>query len=211
MKITEEVYALDATKGTNAFVILGQPVILIDSGRPGQGKKILKELASLNVQPGDIKHILLTHYDVDHIGNAAYLERESGAMLWASAEDIPCIMGEKPRHGHKRWISVIMPAEKPAHIRPYPSDGELEAITILPAPGHTPGHVCLLYQDVLFAGDLVVTMNGRLNLSPAFMNWDMDVLKESARKIGEIPFRWICPAHGSPLERGDRWKRLSFS
>lgn len=208
MKITDDVYALAATRGTYAYAVLGQPTMLIDTGRPGQGKKILYELASMGVRPNDIKHILLTHYDVDHVGNAAYLQSKTGAALWASQEDIPCIMGEKPRHGHKRWISALMPAEKPQSLQAYPVDGCMESITVIPTPGHTPGHVSLLYRDVLFAGDLVVCFNVRIRPSPGFMNWDMDILKESIRKVAPYSFRWVCPAHGTPLERGDGWEKL---
>ncbi len=67
MKVTDEIYALDSTKGNYAYLVLGEETVLIDTGRPGQGKGILKDLESMNVKPQDIKHILLTHHDVDHV------------------------------------------------------------------------------------------------------------------------------------------------
>jgi glyoxylase-like metal-dependent hydrolase (beta-lactamase superfamily II) len=79
---------------------------------------------------------------------------------------------------------------------------------IIPTPGHSPGHVCLLFKDVLFAGDLVFGRNGGLSLSPAIMTWDMAQVKESAKKVAAFPFSWVCPAHGAPMKRGDLWEQL---
>ncbi|WP_374119145.1 MBL fold metallo-hydrolase [Clostridium sp. OS1-26] len=72
-----------------------------------------------------------------------------------------------------------------------------------PTPGHTPGHTCILYKDILFAGDLVDSRKGKLRSYPN-MNWDEAVLMESIKNISHFPFKWVCPAHGIPVvERGD--------
>ena len=120
MKITDKVYALDSTRGNYAYIIYDDDVILIDTGRPGQGKGILKELNSMNIRPEDIKHILITHHDVDHIGNLALLEKVSDARIWASKEDIPYINGDKNRPGIKRMVSILMRTGKPGNISTYP-------------------------------------------------------------------------------------------
>ncbi len=208
MKVTDNVYALESTKGTYAYVIIDQPVILIDSGRPGQGKQILSELASLNVRPADVRYILLTHFDVDHMGNVAFLEKETGATVWASQTEIPYIMGEKPRPGHKRIIAALMPAKKPQHIQSLPEKPIADKVTVILTPGHTPGHVSYLYKDVLFTGDLVVTSSGRIHPSPAFMTWNMEILMDAIAKTGAYQFRYVCPAHGTPVERGQLWEQI---
>jgi glyoxylase-like metal-dependent hydrolase (beta-lactamase superfamily II) len=208
MKITEEVYALDSTKGNYAYLILGEEIILIDTGRPGQGKGILKELKSMDIKPEDIKHILITHHDIDHIGNLALLEKETGASIWASNEDIPYIWGDKSRPGIKKFFSVIMQAKKPGKIKPYPKNQKIGNVEVIPTPGHTPGHVCLLYKDILFVGDLVRTSRGQLNTLMSFMNWDETLLKESINKIGNYDFKWICTAHGEPIKRNGKWEQL---
>lgn len=208
MKIIDDVYSLESTNGNLAYVIVTPPVRLIDTGHPGQGKNVIKELASLHIQPEDVRHIFLTHHDIDHIGNAAYLQRLTGAQVWASHIDIPYILGEKTRHGIKKLFSMLMRAEKPDPINPYPPVNELEGLKIIPTPGHTPGHVSLLYKDVLFAGDLVFCLNRKISLSPAVMTWDTTLEKESVRQAAALPFRWVCPAHGSPLERGNLWEHI---
>ncbi len=204
MKVIDNIYALDSTKGNYAYLIVDKEIVLVDTGRPGQGKGILKELKTLNIKPQDIKHILLTHHDVDHIGNLALLEGETGAKVWASKEDIPYICGEKNREGIKRLVSIIMRVKKPGNINSYPEDQKIGDIKVIPAPGHTPGHVCLLYNDVLFAGDLIRTSKGQVGPMSSFMNWNTDLSKESAKKVGNLSFNWICPAHGEPVRRNNK-------
>ncbi len=201
MKVTNNVYALDSTKGNYAYIVIGKEIVLVDTGRPGQGKGILKELGSLNIKPQDIKHILLTHHDVDHMGNLALLEAETGAKVWASKEDIPYIRGEKNREGIKRLVSIIMKVKKPENINSYPEDRKIGDIEVIPSPGHTPGHVCVLHKDVLFAGDLIRTSKGQVETMSSFMNWNTDLSKESAKKMANLSFKWVCPAHGEPVER----------
>ena len=91
MKIEENVYALDSTKGNYVYLILAEEIILIDTGLPKNGNGILNELKSMDIKPHNIKHILITHDDVDHVGSLALLEKASGAKIWASKEDIPHI------------------------------------------------------------------------------------------------------------------------
>lgn len=200
MKVTDEVYALDSTKGNYSYLIIGEEIILVDTGRPGQGKGILKDLNVLGVKPEDISHILITHHDVDHVGSLSFLQKATGAKVWASKEDIPYIYGEKSRPGIKKLVSVIMRMEKPENIIPYSEDQRIGAIEVIPTPGHTPGHVSLLYKDVLLVGDLFKTSKGKISPMNSFMNWDDEVLAQSINKINDYEFKCVCPAHGQPLK-----------
>lgn len=208
MKITDKVYALNSTKGNYAYIIRDDKVILIDTGRPGQGKGILKELKSINIRPEDIKHILITHHDVDHIGNLALLDEETKARVWASKEDIPYIYGDKNRPGIKRIVSILMRTGPPGNICIYPKNQRIKDIEIIPTPGHTPGHVCLLFEDVLFVGDLLRNSNGHLKPLASFMNDDEPALRKSIDKIDQFSFKWVCPAHGEPVKLDNKWKQI---
>ncbi|MGZ7043988.1 MAG: MBL fold metallo-hydrolase [Methanobacterium sp.] len=201
MKVTENIHALNSTRGNYAYLILGEKVNLIDTGRPGQGKGILNELGIINVNSEQIKNILITHHDIDHVGSLAMLEKETGANVWASKEDIPYICGEKSRHGIKKYLSFIIRTKKPEKILPYPENHKIGDIEVIPTPGHTPGHVCLLYNDVLFVGDLLRTSKGKIMPMRSFMNWNDSLLMESIAKINNYDFEWICPAHGEPVKR----------
>jgi len=202
VKINDSVYMLDCTPQSHSYLILGREPMLVDTCLPGKGPKILAELAVLGVKAQEIKHILLTHYDIDHIGSAAFLQRATGAVVWAPAQDIPYILGEKSRPGIKKYLGFFMRAQLPRNIQPYPPSNRLGELEVIATPGHTPGHVSFLYQDVFFAGDMVATSRGQINPPPAVMTWNMPLALQSIEKVKSLAFRWVCPAHGMPLERG---------
>ncbi len=205
MKVTNEVHTLESTKGNYAYLIWGEDIKLIDTGRPGQGKGILRELNAMDIDPSRIRDILITHHDVDHVGSLAMLEKETGASIWASKEDIPYICGEINRHGIKKYLSFIMRTKKPHKVLPYPDDHIMGNIDIIPTPGHTPGHVCLLHDSVLFVGDLLRTSKGKIMPMRSFMNWNDSLLRESISKMDNYDFEWICPAHGEPVKKDVSW------
>jgi glyoxylase-like metal-dependent hydrolase (beta-lactamase superfamily II) len=207
MKIGENVYALESTKGSYSYLIMDKEPILIDTGYPGKFEDILEEINSLNLELKSIKHILLTHHDVDHVGNAALLQEETGATLWASKDDIPYILGDKGRPGIKKLVSFILRPKKPEKIQVY-QNTTIGDVQIISTPGHTPGHVSFLYEDILFAGDLVGNTNGKLKKPPIFGNSNTKSIDESIIKMNEYDFNWICPAHGEPIELKDEWKQL---
>jgi len=208
MKINEKVFLIDSTKGAYAYLIIGEETILIDTGLPWHRKGIIKELATMNVQLQDIKHILLTHYDIDHIGNAVVLQKITGAKLWASSEEIPYIIGDIPRPGFKKFLPYVF-MKKPKNIAAYRNGEKIGGVEIIPTPGHTPGHVCLLFEDILFVGDLVKNASGNLIPYPSNWNWDNLVLDASIKKISEFSYTCVCPAHGKPIERNKSGKLLN--
>jgi glyoxylase-like metal-dependent hydrolase (beta-lactamase superfamily II) len=199
MKISDNVYLLDSTGGSYVYIVMGNETALVDTGLPWKGKIIMKELGSIGIKPGDIEHILLTHHDIDHIGNVFMLQQLTGAQVWASKEDIPYITGEIDRYGFKKYLKYFFKVKKPKDIKPYIPGRRINGIDVIPTPGHTPGHVCLLYNDILFAGDLLENKKGKLMPYPPPWNWNDSMMLESVDKISQIPNRWVCPAHGKPI------------
>ena len=53
-----------------------------------QVRSILDKLAGAGCQPGQLKLIVLTHGDVDHAGNAAYLREKYGAPIASHAAEM---------------------------------------------------------------------------------------------------------------------------
>lgn len=204
MKITDSVYLLDSTKGSYVYLIKGEENVLIDTGFTWKGKALLRELKALGAEPRSIKHILITHHDLDHIGNAFILQQSTGASIWASAADIPYITGESPRPGFKKHMSRIFRVKKPQRVRAFSDGGLISGVRVIPSPGHTPGHSCFLYDGVLFAGDLVKNKKGEAIPYPAPWTADSAALKKSIEQIEKCEFDWVCPAHGSPYKREGR-------
>lgn len=204
MKITENVYMLDCTAFSHAYAVTGENgITLIDTCVLGKGAEILTELKTYGIDPSDIKRILITHHDIDHIGNAAFLQEQCGCEVMISKTDLPCVTGEQKRDGFKKVLGLFMKADVPKDIKAFTSE-RIDEISVIPTPGHTRGHCCLRFDNVLFAGDLISTKNGKVTLPPAIMTWKPKELCESCKKLDMNGVDFICPAHGDPV-KADAW------
>ena len=164
---------------------------------------ILNELKQEQIPLENIKHIVLTHGDADHIGNLQFLQKLTGATVWAGAEEIPYILGQKEREGIKKYLSKMANVKKIKEIKPLRDGDTIEELEVIETPGHTPGHICLIYDDVLLAGDLVEEKDGLCIPYPVKMNWDTAKLFKSIEKLNAYPFKWVCMAHGTPVMRDE--------
>lgn len=201
MKIKDNVLMLESTKGSNCFLVFDKELVLIDTGHLFVGKRIVKEIQQLKILPTDIKHILLTHHDADHIGNVKLLKELTGATVWAHKNDIPFITGEKDRPGFKKYVGKLFSRNNINDIQPFDNVMKVGNIRIIFTPGHTPGHVCMLFDGVLFAGDLVECKRNKLVPFPNGWNWDTQKLLQSIDSLKDIEYEWVCMAHGKPCNR----------
>ncbi|HEX2945741.1 MAG TPA: MBL fold metallo-hydrolase [Clostridia bacterium] len=205
MKINDKVTLLESSKGSFVYLVCGKENILIDTGFAWQGRRIIKELESMKIKPESIKHIFLTHYDLDHIGNAVMLQKYTGAKIWSSETDKPYILGEIHRPGFKKYLPYIFRVKKPESICSFEKEcdpaGMQVDVQVISTPGHTPGHICFLFEDVLFAGDLIKIEDGKVLPYPSAWNWNNEELMRSIRYVSQYAFNWICPAHGRPIKR----------
>jgi len=193
MRIGEGVEALSiamdflGTAGTIHPVVLWNGTdgaTLVDAGMPGQLPLIEQALAAIGVRLGDIRRILLTHQDIDHIGCAAAIVEATRAEVYAHAADAMFIRGEAP-------LLKLDPKRLETRLRALPEDRQRLAraliaspprvavhhelnggeelpfhggIVVIPTPGHTPGHVCYYVKTLklLIAGDALRVENGSL-------------------------------------------------
>jgi glyoxylase-like metal-dependent hydrolase (beta-lactamase superfamily II) len=208
LKIANRVHLIDGTKGSYAYLVLGSEPVLVDTSLPGRSLRIVAAVESLGLQMTDIAHIVLTHHDPDHIGNARELSSLSGATVWASESEVPFIHGESKEQGIRKIIRALVKVDHPHVDRVYDPGTKIGELEVVPSPGHTKGHVCFVIDDVLLAGDLVTTRNGKLKPAPSFLTTDRRALKQSIRNIGSLKFDLVCPAHGLPVRRSSLWEAL---
>ncbi len=190
---------LESTVHSHAYLIQGAENILIDTGMPSSADRILQELNSLGA--AKLNHILLTHHDVDHMGNAQQIQQKTGAKLWAPEEDIPYITGEKKRPGVKLLVGALVRPKVPMVSGGYSSAPDFDGIKVIHAPGHTPGHVIFTYRDVVFLGDLFKIVDGVFQPMPAYLTWSRAEAAKSVALLKTLDFEWLCPAHGQPMRR----------
>jgi len=83
-------------RGVNVFLWTGQGgPTLIDTGYPWTYNKLLDELHAAGVQPSDLKRIIITHADLDHIGGLKGLIEVSDAAIACHTVAADFITGKK--------------------------------------------------------------------------------------------------------------------
>ena len=206
MEIEPGVYRLECTKGAWAYAVReADGVTLVDTGVPGKSEAILKELAARGIHARDVTLILLTHCDLDHAGSAAKLAKLCKCPVLASAEELAGLCGGGKTSLIRKPLLAVLKRDLAAVLRPLP-EGNVGGIRVIPAPGHTPGHCCFQYGDVLFAGDLVRTADTEITSSPWVFTTDGAVSDESAWGMDMAAVKWICPGHGHPVLAHPAWE-----
>ena len=202
MEITNGIWLMDASRATeqmpgfHCYLIHDdQGLTMIDASLPGRGEAILEEIRGLGFSPADLKRIFLTHTDMDHIGSAPELQKQTGCRVYISEEEQKYLTGEYDRLPKKaenfRKAQFVFPETElyPAAVPGY---------QIISTPGHTKGHVAVLYGDCLFAGDCMSTESGEVGMMPPYFTEDMEMAAQSMRKVSLLDFALWCPCHGMP-------------
>ena len=186
---------------------------LIDTGLPGHAKKVLKYIAELGRKPTDLKRIIITHADGDHVGALAALKAATGARAYANPIEANAIQAGRPSHELKVRGALALFFKlmfsffkaKPAAVDETLSDGQvlpvLGGLRVINTPGHTPGHISLYAPaaKILFCGDSMVTeKNGTLRCSRGM--WDEDKATESVKVQAALGAEIVRSGHG-PIVR----------
>jgi glyoxylase-like metal-dependent hydrolase (beta-lactamase superfamily II) len=101
MEIIEGVHRVDEASANLAhsnvsLVTNGKGLTIIDTGTPGNAKKILAYVKKIGYQPSDVTTIVLTHFHMDHVGSVKDLkELLPNARVAVHEEEAVYVSGEK--------------------------------------------------------------------------------------------------------------------
>jgi glyoxylase-like metal-dependent hydrolase (beta-lactamase superfamily II) len=185
--------------------------ILIDTGVSNKRTDLEKQFESAGCLPGQLKLIVLTHGDFDHIGNAAYLRRKFGTKIamhhddWGMIEHGDMFWNRRKGNSLFRMIAPILfrfgksdrctpdwAVEDGYDLLEYGFDAKVFSI-----PGHSKGSIGILTADGnLFCGDLFAyTDRPALN---SIMD-DLVAAQASVEKLKGLGINTIYPGHGKPF------------
>lgn len=199
-------------------------VTLIDAGISGQWPELVAELEAMGRSLSDIRGVVLTHGDEDHIGFAERLRRDHGVPVWVHEADAGRARGEgKPSTGWGTfrlgpllgflWYAARRGGLRTAYlgeVRTFRGGETLELPgrpRIIGLPGHSPGSVAIHVPavDALFVGDALTTRNvltGEEGPGPAPFTDEPALAASSLANLDGVEARWLLPGHGSPWDRG---------
>ncbi|WP_435097979.1 MBL fold metallo-hydrolase [Halorubrum sp. N11] len=209
-EIADGVWRFDC-RGVNAYLVFDDVPTLVDAGTPWDEATIRSGIDEAGLEVGDIGRVLLTHYDLDHVGTLAALAPDLDATVHAYGFDATLLRGTRspPLRNHKGLIQRLgaLVAESPDVDVVGVADGEtLGSFTAYHTPGHTPGHVAYVSEElgVGLLGDLVSESDGELTPSGWLISYDTDAVETSVRGLAEHapPFDVACVGHGDPLATG---------
>src|SRR5919112_62968 len=182
---------------------------LVDAGLPDQMEAISAAVVEAGIGVRDLRRIIFTHQDLDHVGSGAALVRQSSARVLAHPADAPYIEGElrplkvTPEMLERRpQMREVLERLEPVRVDEYLEDGERLEIAggtrVIFTPGHTPGHLSLYLErsKILIAGDALTAEGGRLNGPNPSMTLDMRAAMRSIRRLAELDVETIVCYHG---------------
>jgi hydroxyacylglutathione hydrolase len=157
----------------------GDGYVAFDAG--SDREVILEEMASLSIQPDEVKAVFLTHSDFDH---TAALEEFAQATVFLPELEEQMIDGRKNRlfivgNDLEREYSLVKDDQ-------VIGIGGLE-IRGIATPGHTPGSMCFLVNGTyLFIGDSASLKDGRIGLFNGLFNMDGETQETSLRELASL-------------------------
>ena len=160
------------TYQTNCYVIWNEgsdKCLVIDPGY--EPDYVLTQLRLLGKQ---VAAILLTHGHFDHVGAVKGIAEVTGCPVYLCEDDLsmphqftagPLYYTDTYREGTRLELAGLQ-------------------LKVLHTPGHTPGSVCLLVEDALFAGDTLFQGScGRTDLPGG----DWAQILQSLRRLKTLP------------------------
>lgn len=205
--------------GVNAYLVVdGEGVTLIDAGTPLDAARIEAAIESTAFGRSDIDRILITHYDLDHVGGVAKLSVD--VPVYVGRADAAFLTGDRRpspfgRKGLTQFVTGPLISTVTDERVEFVDDGdEIGGFTAYHTPGHTPGHTAYVHQEreAAFLGDMVIERNGELRPAPWFISADVPDLRRSIREFtARSPdFEVAGIGHGTPFREhgGERLREL---
>jgi glyoxylase-like metal-dependent hydrolase (beta-lactamase superfamily II) len=212
MKIMDNVFLVPGVIANPYILVDADGLTLIDTGLPHREKKILDYVASLGKSARDVKRIIITHSDLDHVGSLAALQKRTGARTYASQIEAGFIAQGKPSRQIKSSgfsplrvvIALARPFMKaaPFQVDEFLADGQvlpvLGGLRVVDTSGHTPGHISLFASaaGILFSGDSLVTDGNGIHGSREGLTWDGPKAREALQKQAALGAHIVCSGHG---------------
>jgi glyoxylase-like metal-dependent hydrolase (beta-lactamase superfamily II) len=205
MRLAEGVYKVDGVRAANVYLVaIDDGLLLVDTGMPGNAKRIVAFTESIGRQAADLRYIVLTHCDIDHTGSVARLKELTGAKVAIHELDGPILAGEqRPQKGGPAMVAFSR------LLRPRPvapdlllKDGDtIGGLRVVHVPGHTAGSLVLCREDgVVFSGDaLLGDKHGQVRWPNPRLALDRVQAQASAERIKALPIKLLCPGHGAPV------------
>jgi len=176
------IYAIKNNSNNLFFIESDDGYIVVDAG--SDADKVAQTLNQVSIDALDVKYVLLTHSDYDHV---ASLNLFSNAQIFISEDELQMVNGQSKRNA---FSSNTLPDGIDKEGLTLLADGqELKlgehTVECIKTPGHTPGSmVYLLDGQYLFTGDAFKVSDNTIDVHPFTM--DEEISKESILQLDSV-------------------------
>jgi len=199
-------------------------ITVIDAGLAGHWNDLLAELEAMGRPIADIKGVILTHGDSDHVGFAERLRREQDVPVYVHPGDAERAKGNgKGEMGKTKMtlgglLSFIGYTLRKGGLRTthltevsLANDGDVLNLPgspqIIGLPGHSAGSIAIYVPlvDAVFVGDGLTTrhvLTRATGPQPAPFTDEPDRAIVSLRALLPTGAKWVLPGHGAPWSGG---------
>ncbi|MDY6817711.1 MAG: MBL fold metallo-hydrolase [Halobacteriales archaeon] len=200
-----------APLGTNAYLVADGDgeLTMVDAGMPINATSVRSEIQDTGFAVDEIDRVLITHYDLDHVGGLARLVPALDAPVYIGETDRQLYDGgyDPPWLHHKglfhRGLRALHRLPADLEIRGVADGDRIGDFLAFHTPGHNPGHTVYINeaQSVGLLGDLVWEEDGEFTTPIWFDSYDLSTIRRSIRRLvaESPPFEVACVGHGTPL------------
>ena len=201
---------IPGTRGAQGYLYRGaEGCAVIDPGYTGSFRAVLRFLDTQGLRPTQLEWVILTHHHIDHAGTAFALCQATGARLAVHRDDARYLRAVRPRERMTFWGMVD---RLPLRLARYLvscadcdprslDDGEtIAGLTVVHAPGHTPGSMCLWSESesALFTGDVMNNERG-LRTPPWTVNHSHRAAMQAPQRLRGLRYERAYFGHGPAI------------
>jgi len=213
--------------GLSAVVIqTSEGLILLDGGLPQSAPLIEGNLGSLGFKVEDIKLIVNSHAHYDHAGGIARLQRDSGAVVAASASGAAALEAGMPAPDDPQFGKDGKDGAFPrlGRVRVVKDNEELRVgdttITAHLTPGHTPGSTAWTWKsceagsclDLVYADSLTAVSIGDFRFTGDKTHPDVsEAFRRSIATVEALPCDIMLSTHPGASGLFERLERRKSS
>ncbi|MDP7989434.1 MBL fold metallo-hydrolase [Bacillus sp. MHSD_36] len=205
-----------------SLIILHNELTLVDTGYTNFLPLIEDAILKLGYEMRNLKNIIITHYDDDHIGSlydfkvkyphvniiaseieSSYINGHRKSERLVQAEEMLERMPNEEKEFGK-WFIQQLKNIKHISVDEKVHDGQMilnNECQIVATPGHTSGHISLYFpnSNCVITGDAAVQANCELVIANPNFCLDIEKAEESLKKIKNLKAAGYYCYHGGKL------------